>query len=109
MDLALFTGLRRSDICRIGPQHISNGVLAMRKKKSGEVVEIVLPVLDPLRQSIAATRVGNLALIVTEYGKPFAAAGFGNWSADRCDEAKVDGRAHGLRKAAATFAADNGA
>jgi integrase len=109
MDLALYTGLRRSDICRIGPQHISNGVMTIRAKKGGEIVEIVLPVLEPLRQSIAASKVGNLAFVVTEYGKPFTVAGFGNWFADRCNEAKVDGRAHGLRKAAATFAADNGA
>lgn len=109
MDLALYTGLRRSDVCRIGPQHISNGVLTIRTQKSGEMVEIVLPVLEPLRESIAAATIGNLAFIVTEYGRPFSVAGFGAWFADRCIEAGVDGRAHGLRKAAATFAAENGA
>jgi hypothetical protein len=30
-----------------------------------------------------------------------SAAGFGNWFRDRCNEAKVPGRAHGLRKASA--------
>jgi len=35
--------------------------------------------------------------------------GLWEWFADRCKEAKVPGRAHGLRKAGATIAAENGA
>jgi hypothetical protein len=35
--------------------------------------------------------------------------GFGNWFRDRCIEAGVSGRAHGLRKAGAATAAENGA
>jgi hypothetical protein len=46
---------------------------------------------------------------VNDYKRPFTDAGFGNWFADRCKEAKVPGRAHGLRKAGATIAAENGA
>jgi len=51
-----------------------------------------------------------LAYIATAYGKPFTANGFGNWFRDRCDEAGLElCAAHGLRKAGATIAADNGA
>jgi integrase len=46
---------------------------------------------------------------VTEFGKPFTANGFGNWFRDRCVEAGVPGRAHGLRKAAASRLANLGA
>ncbi|MDV2966388.1 tyrosine-type recombinase/integrase [Nitratireductor aquimarinus] len=109
MDLMLYTGLRRSDVVRLGPQHIRDGVLTIRLKKSQELTEVILPVLPPLKESIDATEVGDLAFLVTQYGKPFTAAGFGNWFADQCIDAGVEGRAHGLRKAAATFAADNGA
>lgn len=109
MDLMLYTGLRRSDVVRLGPQHIRDGVLTIKLKKSQELTEVILPVLPPLKESIDATEVGDLAFLVTQYGKPFTAAGFGNWFADQCIDAGVEGRAHGLRKAAATFAADNGA
>jgi Phage integrase family. len=109
MDLMLYTGLRRSDVVRIGPQHIRDGILTIRLQKSGGMTEVVLPVLAPLQESINATKTGDLAFLVTNFGKPFTAAGFGNWFAEQCKAAGVDGRAHGLRKAAATFAAENGA
>ena len=42
--------------------------------------------------------------------KPFTANGFGNWFRRRCDEAGLPHcSAHGLRKAGATIAAENGA
>ena len=47
---------------------------------------------------------------MTEYGKPFTATGFGGWFRTRCDEAGLHHcSAHGLRKAGATTAAENGA
>jgi integrase len=52
---------------------------------------------------------GDLTFLVNEWGRPFTDAGFGNWFRDRCVEAGVPGRAHGLRKAGATIAANNGA
>lgn len=47
---------------------------------------------------------------MTEFGKPFTANGFGNWFRKRCNEAGLlNCSAHGLRKAGATIAAENGA
>ena len=47
---------------------------------------------------------------MTAFGKPFTANGFGNWFRRRCDEAGLPHcSAHGLRKAGATIAAENGA
>jgi integrase len=45
-----------------------------------------------------------------QVGKPFTAAGFGNWFRDRCREAGLPERcrSHGLRKAAATYLAELG-
>ena len=52
----------------------------------------------------------TLTFLITEYGRPFTAAGFGNWFRDRCNEAGLERcSAHGLRKAAATSLAENGA
>jgi len=48
--------------------------------------------------------------LATEFGKPFTANGFGNWFRKRCNEAGLEHcTAHGLRKAGATIAAENGA
>jgi integrase len=70
-----------------------------------------IPILPALRESIDATPSGHLNYLVTSFGKPFTANGFGNWFRDRCDEAKLPARCspHGLRKAGATIAAENGA
>jgi hypothetical protein len=54
--------------------------------------------------------VGSMLWLTTERGTPFgSAASFGNWFADRCKEAGVPGRAHGLRKASAIRHALHGA
>jgi integrase len=108
MDLLLFTGLRRSDIFRIGRQHVSGEVLSVRTEKTGKAVHV--PIWSELRASIDATPTGDLAFLATTAGKPFTSANsFGIWFAQACKEAGVPGRAHGLRKAGATIAADNGA
>jgi integrase len=108
MDLLLFTGLRRSDIYRIGRQHLAGGVLSVRTEKTGKPVHI--PIWSELRASIDATPTGDLAFLTTSAGKPFTSANsFGIWFGEACKAAGVPGRAHGLRKAGATIAADDGA
>ena len=69
-----------------------------------------LPILPPLRQSIDATLTGHLVYLVTEFGKPHSAKGFGNWFKKRCREAGLEGlSAHGLRKLGAQRCAEAGA
>ncbi len=107
LDILLYTGLRRSDAVVLGRQHVRNEILNIRTKKTGEVVTLRL--LPPLRASLDASKTGDLTYLTTEYGKAFSSDGFGNWFRDRCAEAGVPGSAHGLRKAAATRAAEAGA
>jgi integrase len=108
LDLLLYTGLRRSDVYRIGRQRVNGGVLSVRTEKTGKAVHV--PIWPELRKSIDATPTDNLAFLTTTHGKPFTSANsFGIWFAAACREAGVPGRAHGLRKAGATIAADNGA
>jgi integrase len=72
-------------------------------------ITLSIPVHADLQAVIDVTPSGHLNFLVTERGKPFTAAGFGNWFADRCREAGVPGRAHGLRKACARRLAEAGA
>lgn len=110
--IGLFSGVRRSDAVRLGPQMERNGSLRFTETKgrSRKVKEREIPILPELREAIDACPSGHLAYLVTEFGKPFTANGFGNWFRDRCNEAELPHCSfHGLRKAGATFAADNGA
>ncbi|WP_028349616.1 hypothetical protein [Bradyrhizobium murdochi] len=52
---------------------------------------------------------GTMTFLETAHGKPHTEKGLGNWFGDMCRDAGVPGRAHGLRKAGATLAAQNGA
>jgi integrase len=109
--LMLYTGQRRSDIIRLGRQHIKNGWLKItqHKNRSRKAIVIEIPVLAQLQDIIDASPCGDLTFLVTEFGRPFTSNGFGNWFRDRCIEAGVPGRAHGLRKATAARLAELGA
>lgn len=112
MRLLLFTGLRRSDAVLLGKQHIRNGIVRFRPSKTDGTsgVEVIFTALPPLVEAINATKTGDLAFLTTERGQPFASgASFGNWFEDRCKEAGVTARAHGLRKLGPTLAAEAGA
>lgn len=57
-----------------------------------------------------ATLTGELAFLVTAFGKPYTSNGFGHWFRKQCDEAGLKHcSAHGLRKTGAALAAENGA
>ncbi len=106
-DLLLYTGLRRGDAVRLGRPHVKNGIATIRTEKTGEVVTI--PILPPLQASLEAGPVGDLTFICGERRRPMKKESFGNWFRDACEQAGVPGSAHGLRKAGATRAANNGA
>ena len=109
--LMLYIGQRRSDIIQFGRQHVKNGWLKItqHKNRSRKPITIEIPVLAELQSIIDASTCGDLTFLVTEFGRPFTPNGFGNWFRDRCIEAGVPGRAHGLRKATATRLAEVGA
>jgi len=66
--------------------------------------------LDVLKRTLDAGPTGDLAFICTAQGKPYVKEALGNAFKDACRAAGIlDKSAHGLRKAAATRAADNGA
>src|SRR5262249_30840592 len=105
--LLLYSGQRRSDVVLMGRQHVRNGRLHIRQIKGG--AELAIPVHSDLAAIIAESTVGQMTFLVTEFGKPFTAAGFGNWFREQCDMANLrHWSAHGLRKAAARRLAEAG-
>ena len=110
--LLLYTGARRSDVVLLGRQHVRAGWLKFtaQKNRNRNPIVVEVPILSVLQSTIDATKTGELTFLVTEYGRPFTVAGFGGWFRERCDEAGLTHcSAHGLRKAGATIAAENGA
>ena len=112
LDLLIYTGARRSDVIRLGRQNVKGQVLSFIafKGRNKAPVQVDLPILAELAAALDVGPVGDMVFLVTEHGKPYTQAGFGNWFRRQCDEAGLEGRsAHGLRKAAAVTAAENGA
>jgi len=110
--LLLFTGQRRSEITRLGRQHARDGKITFTqfKGRNRKPKRLVLPILPVLRELIDASPCGDLAFLVNDLGRPFTDAGFGNKFREWCNQAGLRHcTAHGLRKAGATIAANNGA
>jgi integrase len=91
----------------MGRQHIKAGKLHVKQSKTGTPLKI--PLAPELVTVIDATPITNLTFLTTDLGKPFTAAGFGNWFREVCDAAGLHGfSAHGLRKAAGRRLAEAG-
>jgi integrase len=105
--LLLYTGQRRSDVVRMGPQHIRDGVLGVRQQKTR--IELAIPVHSALAAVIAETPTYHLTFLTNQLGRPFTAGYFGQWFREQCDMAGLRHcSAHGLRKAAARRLAEAG-
>jgi integrase len=108
LDVYCYTGLRRGDAAIVGKQHVKNGVITLRTEKTGQ--EVYIPLLDVLKRTLDAGPTGDLSFNATKSGRPFAKESLGNAFKDACVAAGIpDKSAHGLCKAAATRAAENGA
>ena len=83
--LALHTGQRKSDIIRMGWQHVRNNYIDVRQQKTGAVLAI--PIHPELATALAAQPKTNLPFLVTERGASFTSAGFGNWFRRMCSKA----------------------
>ena len=81
-----------------------------QKNRNRKPVTLEILIVSELRCVIDASSCGDLTFLVTEFGRPFTAAGFGNAFRRWCDQAGLkDCSAHGLRKAAAARLAELGA
>jgi integrase len=87
--LLFYIGQRRSDVIQFGRQHIRNGRIDFThyKNRNRKPISLSIP-LDPALQGvISMSACGDLTFLVTEFGRPFSAAGFGNKFCDWCDQA----------------------
>jgi len=118
LDVILYTGPRRGDAVRIGRQHekeIRNDdgtvskVAQFRTEKSGELVTVTIPILPTLQKTLEAGPTGDLSWICGARGEPLTKESFGNDFSEAARQAGVKKSAHGVRKIAATIAAENGA
>jgi integrase len=107
MALLLFTAQRRSDVIRMGPQHVHGGLLQVVQQKTRRRLEI--PLHPTLIAVLAATPTNHLTYLTTPGGAPFTAAGFGNAFRDWCNAAGLPQcSSHGLRKAQCRLLAEAG-
>jgi integrase len=109
LDVLLYTGARRGDAVRLGRQHIRDGIATFTTEKSGHSVTVTLPILTVLQKTLDAGPCGDLALVCGERGHPLTKESFGNMFGEAARQAGVAKNCHGLRKAAATRCAYNGA
>ena len=106
LDLALYTGQRRADLCRLGPPMIRGEVLSVRQSKTGAVAHV--PMTRELRAAVEPFG-GRMVWILNRAGAPFDAAGLGRWFRLAADAAGVSKSLHGLRKAFCVYHAERGA
>jgi len=106
--LLLYTAQRRSDVVRMGRQHIKDGVLTVKQQKTG--VTLSIPVHPHLQAVFDATPSEHLTFLVTTTGKPYVENHFSQRFRKWCDAASLTKRctAHGLRKAACRRLAEAG-
>lgn len=114
MSLMLLAGLRRSDAVTLGRQHVSDGWIKkpQHKNRNRHPKLIQVPVLPTLASVLAASPLGEMTLLMTaeKKPKPYTIKAFGMRFKAWCVDAGLPHcSAHGLRKAGATIAIDNGA
>src|SRR5437763_1303466 len=99
--LHLYTGQRRSDVCRMGWPDIEGNAIRVTQSKTGAKLWVALH--PELQRLLAKWPRNHVTLITTGRGKPLTKESFGNWMSDAIAEAGLPDRCvlHGLRKAAA--------
>lgn len=108
LDVLLYTGLRRGDAAAVGNRHVTEeGILSIETEKTGTL--IVMPVLTVLQRTLLAGPRGQSTWIVGKRGRSFVKEAFGDSFVEAARAAGVEKSAHGVRKIAATVAAENGA
>ena len=106
--LLLYTGQRRSDVVRMGRQHVGNRMAGDRRAQHKTGTALTIPVHPDLQAIIEATPSEHLTFLTTAFGKPFTSRVSASGSAS-CNEADLPHcSAHGLRKAAARCLAEAG-
>lgn len=108
LEILVYTGLRRSDAVRLGPQHVKDGWITIVAQKTG--VELNIPVHAKLRTTLADCDKSHLVYIVTQHQTSRSEKAFTNWIKQSATKAGLppSRSPHGLRRAACRALAEAG-
>ncbi|WP_407965989.1 tyrosine-type recombinase/integrase [Bartonella sp. C271] len=109
IDVLLYTGLRRGDAIRIGWKDVKESVIHLKTEKSKFQTDVFLPILPELAATLKTGPIGDETFICGKGNKKLTKESFGNLFREACNKANIKKSAHGLRKLAATRAANSGA
>ncbi|WP_375681597.1 MULTISPECIES: tyrosine-type recombinase/integrase, partial [unclassified Bartonella] len=109
IDVLLYTGLRRGDAVRIGWNDVKDNIIHLKTEKSKFQTDVFLPILPELAETLKIGPIGNETFICGKNGNKLVKESFGNLFREACNVAGIKKSAHGLRKLAATRAANSGA
>jgi integrase len=106
--LLLYTGQRLGDVGKMSWRDLDGSGINVVQTKTKE--KLWVPLHPDLAAILAQWPRTHIAIITTNFGKPFSADGFGQWMAKKIAKAGLPERCvtHGLRKAAARRLADAG-
>jgi integrase len=107
-EILLYTGLRRSDAVRLGPQHIQGDHIVITARKTG--ADLSIPIHAEFRAVLDTIPHKHLVFIATERGAARSEFAFTNWIIEAATKAGLPAHRspHGLRKAACVRLADAG-
>jgi integrase len=102
------TGQRRSDVIKMGRQHIRDGILTIKQQKTRTQVDV--PVHPELAAAIDACPSEHLTFLTTGAGRPYSESRFNKWFRAQVQAAGLPESCvpHGLRKACARRLAEMG-
>jgi integrase len=105
--LHLYTGLRASDVVKLGRQYVRDGIIRIVAQKNREPV--VIPIHPALQRVLDAVPLNNMTFLVNAKGGPITSDYNKRWRR-WCDEAGLPKQCvpHGLRYAAITRLAEVG-
>jgi len=108
LGLLLYTAQRRGDVIEMGMQHIRNGAVVLRQKKTSK--PMIIPIRPELQAILDGTPSQHLSFLTTRTGQPYRPHDFTEQFRKWCDDAGLPKRCrvHGLRKAACRRMAEAG-
>jgi integrase len=109
-EVALETTSRRSEVCRLGPQHVRDG--RIRIERTHGSADVTIPLTAELSAAIAAMpKAKHLTFVVGRGGKPLSADGLAKRFAEWATQAGLPKRCrlHGLKKGGMRRIAEMGA
>jgi integrase len=109
MEFALETASRRSEVLRLGPQHIRNGRIRIERVHGSKAVDI--PLTPELQAAVDAMPKNQMLYVLNQHGRQRSVEGLGTAFAKWATEAGLPSRCrlHGLKKGGMRRLAESGA